>query len=201
MKILVIFLAICASSYAVKFNCVYSMVAHVLVGSRYTCTATVMDLGEGPNLTGVTGNHQLGLNNSNVEAVIINNQPAVTFIPQKMRLFYYKMTVISLTTCGMTTFAGNDLDEYVDLEYFSVYNNKIASVPGNLFHHAPRMRLMNFNYNLITHVGENLIEPLFFLAQALFSVNTCINHSVTNSSMACLVGTLRQRCLETKLIL
>lgn len=177
------------------------MVTHLVVGARYTCTATVLEISEAPNLTGVAGNHMLGLNNSNVEAVIINNQGVVTFIPQRMKMFFGKMTAISVTACGLTAFTGTDFDEYIDLEFFSAFNNRIAHVPGTLFRQAPRMRLINFNNNQITRVGENLIEPMSVLNQALFSVNPCINHSVTNGTMGCLIGTLRTRCADTKLVL
>lgn len=196
MKVLIFLLVIFSSTYAVKFNCTYSIINYAVVGERYTCTAILLSFEEGPVLTGVFGNHLYGRNNSNVVAVVINNQITLNFIPQQMQNFFPLLGAITVYNCNLTLLNRNDLRHYSNLEYLNLYYNRIQLIPGGFFDKAPRMRYINFNNNQIKHVGENLIEPLFSLNHAHFSANDCISFAVTNSTFGCLIGTLRVHCRD-----
>lgn len=196
MKVLVFLLAICSVTNAVKFNCTFSVITHAVVGERYTCNAGILDYEQGQELTEVTGTHLLGRNNSNVVAVTINTQNALTFIPQAIHNFFPLIGALTIYNCNLTVLNEYDLQDYSNLEYVSFHYNRITRIPSGFFENTPRMRYMNFNYNQIKHVGENTIEPLFSLNHALFSGNSCINYSVTNSSFICLIGFLRVYCQD-----
>lgn len=196
MKVLIFLLAIFSSTFAISFNCTFSVYSHVIVGERYTCTAILSNYEDGPDLTEVTGSHLPLRNNSHVIGVTINSHLALNFIPQQMHTFFPVIGVLNIYNGNLTVIGENDLKDYINLEFLSLQGNKIVRIPGNFFANAPRMRYMNFNSNRIQHVGENLIEPLFALSQAHFSSNICVNYAVTNSSFPCLIGTLRVYCQD-----
>lgn len=194
MKVLIFLFSIFSSTFAISFNCTFSVVNLVVVGERYTCTAILSNYEEGKVLTEVTGNHLPGRNNSNVVSVTINSHAVLSFIPQGMHNFFPHIGAITVFNCNISELNDYDLRDHIDLEYLSLLQNRIQHIPGDFFENTPRMRYMNFNNNQIRYAGENLIEHLFTLNQALFSNNICINYSVTNSSFACLIGTLRVYC-------
>lgn len=193
MKVLIFFVALISSSYSVIFNCGFSQSTYTDIGTRYTCRAlNPLDVNVA-DLTEVRGTHLINRNNSHVQALVIESCTNLTYIPKKMHKFFPDLIMMQFTSCRIVI-NGGELNQFPNLESFSMAGNQLVRIPGNFFNPTPKIRFLNFATNQLQHVGDNLLEPLLHIRSANFAANPCVNHGTTNSSVHCLVGLFRLQC-------
>lgn len=193
MKVLLFLFAFFSSSYAVTFNCTFFVNSFTQLGNRYTCQVySLFDLAD-ERLTQVNGNHIAGRNHTHVQAVQFEFWNDLTFVPQGINDFFPDLRHLEFYSCSVVL-NGNELNEYTRLEGFRISYSQLERIPGNLFALTPDIRYINFAYNQIRHVGQNLLDHLQHVAAAYFEYNPCISYYTTNSSIHCLVGMLRLHC-------
>lgn len=158
---------------AVQFNCRFSFISIDFVGIVYTCDATVI-LSGSTTLGNVTGAHQKGYTNDDVEFIQIGNQN-LSFFPRGIvnrfknlkSLNYYKNSLLSISA--------QDLRPYSKLIDLSFHGNNLTSLDGDLFTFTPLLKYLDLGRNQIQHIGENLLSNLGNLQILYLQDNICIN--------------------------
>jgi hypothetical protein len=93
--------------------------------------------------------------------------------------------------------AGDELNEYPNLEIFMNYYTKLEDgrIPGNFFRYTHNMRMISFWDNGVTQVGNGLLDHLTSLDHLWFDDNICIDKRAENSTeISNLIQELKVRC-------
>lgn len=152
-----------------------------LLGSLYTCTGTVQFSGDVQEVANITGDHLEGLGDADVHALAISNQLLLRGIPSNVDAFFADLAVLSLSQNGMSSITRRDLSSYTNLQMLIIYNNRIQSIPGDLFLDTPRLQYINLNSNSLRHLGPNIFSNLLNLRTLRLQHNTCIDEYVDNN--------------------
>lgn len=174
MKFLLAAVLLASSAKAIQFDCKFSMGSMWTVsGNHYICNATVINSGA-PYLQKVTGVHQTGKTNDNVEFLYIIGQ-YLPFFPDGIAGIFKNLKALWIMSSSLTSISANDLRPFPQLLVVIVNGNKLTSIDGDLFKYTPSLTYVNFNDNQIEHIGNNLVTNLNNLTTLYFGGNICIN--------------------------
>lgn len=152
-----------------------------ILGAVYTCTGTIEFVGDGRNVTSVTGNHAAGNNNTQVQALAIASQELVGGVPTNIDRFFTNLTILSLSNTGLTHVSRADFDQYRDLQILILFNNRLETLDGDVFWSTPNLQYINLSSNQIRHLGENVFKNVSFLRTLRLLGNVCINRYIDNN--------------------
>lgn len=128
------------------------------------------------HLIDVTGNHSSGRTNDDVTAFWIESgHQHLNRIPKGIEKNFPNLIGFVWSYGSLTTLKADDLKPFPNLVIFSVIYNKLASLDGDLFKHTPKLENINFDNNLLEHVGFGLLDGLNNLTDASFKRNPCID--------------------------
>lgn len=181
MKIVSLAFCLFVSSNALIFNCNFNDVSWTLIGSAYTCTASIQFVGDARNVTGVAGNHTAGRNNSHVSAVAMSSQLLTNGIPRNIYEFFPNLTVLSISTASLPRVSRLDLAPFPNLQVLILFNNRLEKLDGDLFTSTPSLQYINLSSNQIRHLGPNIFSPLNNLRTLRMVNNVCISEYVDNN--------------------
>lgn len=89
----------------------------------------------------------------------------------------------------------SDLEPFPKLTQISFSNNQLVSLDENLFMHTPKLEVIYFTFNLLQHVGYNLMTDLTELTYADFEWNPCVDfHANTTKLIQELFEILKIQC-------
>lgn len=152
------------------------------IGTLYECEAKVfLDSNESNDLVGVTGTHLEEKAHIDVEAISISHQREVSVFPRRMEGFFANIKVIIFLNTSLASLSPADLQAFPDLLSLSIADSNLASIPGDLFQHNPRIRFINFSFNQITQVGHDLVTHLDDLRHLDFLGNLCVDRLAQDS--------------------
>lgn len=140
----------------------------------YQCSVSTIRPGNKQNVESTGGIHLRGKNNGDVKFFFMygNN---LNRIPKGIDKYFSNLAGIRLDEVGLQAISAGDLKAFPNLIHFSAPNNKLTSIPGDLFKFTLKLKHISFHNNLITNVGENLLTNLQELKGVYFEANFCIN--------------------------
>jgi hypothetical protein len=196
MKFLIFSLVNFSIVSAVTFNCTFQDTS---IGS-YTCYAILSNIDESDELTAVYGNHQAGKSNNDVDALWIENNQALTFMPRKMEIFFPNLTANFFYQTRIASLNGDELNPFPNYVYFGIRQNPtFERIPGELFANTRNLKRVWLLENNIKHVGEGLLDGLD-LEWAYFQDNYCVNRNAANSvQLPALIEHLRNNCTDIEI--
>lgn len=151
----------------------------------YTCYVSSLDNSYN-NLTidGLIGEHNASKNNKDVNAIYIENTNT-KYIPENLG---YLNNLISLTvdTSQLVEIKNENFRGMQDLEYLSLWNNKLKSVPLDIFTTVTKLRYINLNYNEIEEIPNQLftnnlkLEKIYLSNNKIKFIGTTLFDGLTN---------------------
>lgn len=171
---------------AVQLNCDFRYYTVPLIGSLYTCQATVI-WSQSATLEIVTGNHQGGRTHDNVEYIYIPNQN-MPVIPQGIGAVFKNIRSLRFDNNNMLSISAADMQQFPKVEIFYVYDNKLTSIDGDMFLFTPLLRQFGLSDNQVQHIGHNLVTNLNSLQTFFVERNICINRSARNRADVLALG-------------
>lgn len=162
----------------VKIQCIYT-IDILIADGLYTCWVTRISMGNPLTVTEISGAHEGGRSNADVKAFAffgheIHNTTPET-IPKGIENFFANLEVFRWVNGSISTIDSTTFKPFPNLFYINLSFNKLVSLDGDLFQHTRKLERIDFNNNLIKHVGRDLLTGLTNLTVAFFFSNPCIN--------------------------
>lgn len=158
---------------AVQFDCRYTTTSLKFLENVYTCNPIVTST-ETTSLISVTGDHDLGRTNYDVEFLWISNQN-LGFVPQRFEFFFKNLKALELVDIKLTSISAEDLKPFSQLKHLSLFWNSLSSIDDDLFYYTPLLEYLDLGWNQIQHIGPNLFTNLANLEFLLLGKNICID--------------------------
>jgi Leucine rich repeat len=186
MKTLIVLGALISSAFGLNIDCIFQDTALAAgFGAAYSCNVFSFTLTGSNSLLHVHGFHQAGRNHSHVRQIRFGGNVLchnLNFIPLRVTNAFPNLIGMFLGPgCSIHNLTGEELSNYRNLEFFSVANNLIETVPSKLFEFNANLRYVDFGDNRIRQVGWNLLPHLDNLVTLYFNGNVCINRYATDS--------------------
>lgn len=188
MKIFLLIVAVSISCIdAFTINCSYVNFLWPSIGVQYTCMVHPSLSVRSPNqvTTGVRGIHIAGRSNADVRMVNFHGVDDLVVVPRGMSNFFPNIHAIRIYDSDVRNLVGNELNEYRNLRWFSVFDSDVHTIPSNFFANNPNMIHVAFDANYVQQVGEGLFDPIRnvrSMSYMGFLSNRCINQSGSNSN-------------------
>ncbi|KAL7013939.1 hypothetical protein ACKWTF_015657 [Chironomus riparius] len=165
----------------------------------YECQGTALELDESPGyVVDVRGEHMIGGNLTEVDALRFMHKENITFIPNGIGKFFPNLKGLSFMNCNIKTISKDHLAEFPQMFQLSYSLNAIEYVPGDTFIYTPKVQLINFSGNNIKRIGLGLFKPLKNLQYIWFEKNVCINMNAKVSAFKQLRQEIKQHCYGGK---
>lgn len=175
MKILPFVSLLAAQATAVNIQCYFQDIGFVIIGTAYSCEA-VPTLTGSTNIESVTGNHQTGYSNDNVQALRILTQ-IMPFFPGGIADHFKNLKFIAIFNSNLMTISASDLRPFPQLEMLWLEENNLVNIDGDLFSFNPRLKLIHLSSNGISRIGHDLITHLDELIHLSLFNNNCISRT------------------------
>jgi Leucine rich repeat len=151
------------------------------------------------SLKNVIGDHRSEKSSADVKQIYFGHgyPCGLTFVPQDIHKHFPNIIGIGFNVnCNIQSLTGNELKDYVNLEWFTIRNNSLDKIPASLFQNNPNLKYIDFSGNKISKVGSNLLTGLEQLTTTYFNGNVCINKYVHNNRTGVLevIEELEQKC-------
>lgn len=172
---------------ALQFECRFTMFYPTVIGDRYTCDATVVNSGSA-SLESVTGDHESGKSNEDVEYLYINQQNLAS-VPGGISDFFKNLDALLIRSSSLVSISANDLRPFPRLVFLYLDRNQLTAIDGDLFMHTPLLQLVYFSSNQIQHIGYGLVTNLNSLRTLNFKNNVCIDQSAVGREDILLLAT------------
>ncbi|KAG5668288.1 hypothetical protein PVAND_016235 [Polypedilum vanderplanki] len=178
-------------------NCVFKSTSLNIVGNVYQCQTTNI-----PTscifVTKITGAHQDGKNNIDVESLWIQGNYTLSFVPRNFSFFFPFLRAISIWYSSIEILYGDEFDEFDYFDYISIQHSYLKTISSRLFESSPQMVHVYFGNNMVERVGNDLFTPLDITQlQVLgFTNNPCIKRASVNSQADIIsyIDELREKC-------
>jgi predicted butyrate kinase (DUF1464 family) len=109
MKIVLILALSLSLSQALVYHCDYRTTAFVNVGYAYTCFyPSIVEVGDGRTVTGVSGTHLSAMNNDDVEGIYAINHNTTAF-PRNLANFFPNLKVLQWRYSQFVSISSEDL--------------------------------------------------------------------------------------------
>lgn len=157
-----------------EVNCEYKFSS--TAQSDYTCAvSTACIISPEREITTFKGKHVHGQQKRYVTTIEFVNT-IVQYIPKGIITTFPSVTALTFNNCGLKSISREDLSEFENLVEFNASNNKLKSLPSNLFIDKLKLKKISFCYNQLEFVSSLLLKPL--LKNELTSVNFTGNPSI-----------------------
>lgn len=156
-----------------KFQCEFYYYGSCYTGFTYGMNNFVNSSTE----TGASfiGKHVEGKTNDDVKTLFIYDMPLKKF-PRNLCESFPKMTTLQIQRCGLEKISREDLVGLENLEFLNLVENKLTSLPDDLFADMKKLHTIHFDFNALERLSSNLLKPIdFLLIQASFLMNRKIN--------------------------
>lgn len=187
MKLLIFLLTIFSLSHAVTFECEFPPTySHFLeITLPYMCDVTSISFikeFEDKELTHVTGDHEDGKSNLNVESLEINSYENLDFIPRKMGNIFRNLMRLDMSWNKIEVLNKDDIRGLRKLTSINLSSNRILRIEGGFFDHNLMLEKIELSDNKIKSVDEKLFDKLLHLNFIDLSSNECINMIANNQT-------------------
>lgn len=162
---------------AVIFDCDFAyLTSGEIFVHRYACRmiGDNITMDGSTSLIQVNGEHAEGQTHSNVRMVYANKQTEPCKLPKDMKNFFPNLDGIKWVHGSLSTIDAEDLD-FPNLDLLDLLDNKLVSLPSDLFRNSPKLQWIQFDDNAIVHVGRNFFDALEEIKSIRFRSNLCMN--------------------------
>ena len=159
IKSVVVLMVLCGSqsSDGEKLNCVFKDVDFAHLSSLYSCEVTSLDTPHN-NVTidGHSGVHKINEKDNVVRAIYIHDKNT-KFIPANLGSLF-KLTAFLIESSQLIEIKSMDFHGMQDLEYISLWHNKLTSVPSNVFATLTKLRILFLSANQIQELSNGIFS-------------------------------------------
>lgn len=192
-KLSLLFMTMMFTAEAVRFQCSFQDNNRVIIGTVYTCFATVT-LSSTSTLENVTGSHRAGLNHDDVKMVTIFRQN-ISFIPEGITNFFRNLIALRYESSPLRSISSQDLQPFPQLQFLEVTSGNLINLDDDLFFFTPNLHLLHFADNRIRHIGTNSMANLSHLSWLGLLDNVCVSRgSSTRAGVLQLIPQLSRLC-------
>jgi hypothetical protein len=82
-----------------------------------------------------------------------------------------------VTNSKIETLTGDELNDYVNLQWIVIYGSLISHIPGNFFFQTPQVFYINFNYNKIKSIANYVLSKIIEVKQIAMTRNICVDRN------------------------
>ena len=120
--------------------------------------------------------------NKFVNCLSLKNQKSEN-LPSNIAEFFPNLIALEWTNTSLQTLSFNDMQQFSKLQVFIASGNEISNLDSDVFSSTRHLKSINFNDNLLTSIGTNLLSDLDDLTMVEFLNNPCVN-ATTSSRQA-----------------
>jgi hypothetical protein len=95
------------------------------------------------------------------------------YVLENVGFFYPNIEVFACNYCEIISIERSDLKQFPKLKVLELYDNKIRSIPGDLFQDTPEVVSFEFTSNKIAGIGKGFFEHLKKLISFHMGDNSC----------------------------
>jgi len=159
-----------------EVNCEFKEPDVFGLGKVYCCDVRNASIDErGQEIAKFTGNHLSGKADKDVQLIVFNQNKNLQFVPRGLAKTFKNICGLSFKSCSIRSITKRDLSGLPNLRMLWLLDNKLTSLPGNLFEDSTKLEFISFESNNISSIGGNLLEPLKALQSIDFENNATIN--------------------------
>lgn len=159
----------------VEFQCKYEIANLNGLGSSYICHATIISVERPSITTNISGTHEAGKVNADVNNFWVENHRILTKIPNGIEQSFANLQVFLWRDGRISTIDSNTFKPFPNLLIIYLGYNQLVTLDGDLFQHTRKLRELFFESNLFEHVDHDILTGLTDLTFADFSSNPCID--------------------------
>lgn len=181
-------IAFCITSvHNIEINCVFRYESYYSTSNSsemdYFCAIwnPAITRLEDKNILTVTGDHQAGKSNKDVKGIKFNRYQDLTFFStlSQFREVFPSFRNLHFFESNLNGLSSQDLKYFPDLEYFSMNNSKISSIPSTLFQNNKKLKLIQFEGNKeLNFIGQDIFNIPSNLQYVRFAKNKCLNEEI-----------------------
>lgn len=109
----------------------------------------------------------------------MSNQDSLATIPAGIENFFANLERFFWWNGNISTIDSSAFEPFKSLSILELGGNKLVSLEGDLFKHTPNLHEIYFDFNLLEHVGHDLLSGLTELVRVDFRRNPCIDKHAT----------------------
>ncbi|CRK99745.1 CLUMA_CG013076, isoform A [Clunio marinus] len=166
--------------------CKFNYCSWLGVGNKYTSIIDSCSITE-PNtiIQKTNGNHLNGKSDEDVEAIYFMNT-TLNYFPQGLNKNFPNLKAVGIDICGLKSITRRDLDGLENIQMLWCDNNKITSLPDNLFENMNKLIYISFCFNDLQFMSPELLKPILKngLKFVDFSRNRSIDAGFSDSNYA-----------------
>lgn len=166
---------------SMKMNCKYSRPGFLSkVTQPYTCRLHDFRC-ESPTdaVDEVSDSHSGGKTQADVTSVKFVNSPKMIFFPKGIENFFFDVTHLSVSECGLLEIHQSDLKAFPKLQYLTLYKTKITTLESGLFQFNPKLTKLSVAHCPLKSIAADIFKPTPGLAYVNFHYNACISSGAT----------------------
>jgi len=166
----------------------------------YACEVLSINLASSDDseLTNVTGAHESGYSNDDVEYYFQNVATELKFFPQSITKFFKNVRDVTIRNTKITAITKEDLKIFGEqLRRLTFEKNNLEVIDADLFDYTPNLEYISLTNNKIKHVGSGIFNNLQKLTRLYYHDNPCTSDSdyaYNRAGVIKLIATLESRC-------
>ena len=180
-------LALFGSTQSVSFQCQYNLDGWGFLGTLYYCNivnAVSITSPDAAQIDSISGTHQFGRDNDNVEAFNVENKGQINYFPRGLNKFFKNLKAIQIYNNVLKEIHQRDLKDFPKLMGLSLRTNNLEILEENLFEFNPNLEFIDLWSNKITHIDPHVFSNLIKLHSLFVFQNPCISMYITDNSTA-----------------
>lgn len=121
--------------------------------STYICKvkAVLIRTGSQSEITGIVGNHLSGKTNEDVNCIMFSKID-LSVIPQNLGHFFPNSDTLAIGKCGLRRLRKKDLKGLAKLKMLILDENRIKSLPDDVFEETPQLQVISMVNNQVEHI-------------------------------------------------
>ncbi|CRK97257.1 CLUMA_CG010653, isoform A [Clunio marinus] len=123
----------------------------------------------------INGDHDDGSSDKDVEAINFEGT-TVKYFPQGLNKIFPNLKAVEILNCGLKSITQRDLMGLENIQMLCCDDNKITSLPNNLFQNMNKLIKISFNSNDLQFMSSEVLRPI--LKNGLKSVDFSGNRSI-----------------------
>jgi len=194
-------LALFSSTQSASFQCEYKTDAWGTLGTIYYCSiqnAVNITSLDATQVDSISGSHQAGYNNDNVEAIQVT-QGQIHYFPRGLNKLFKNLKGISFHKTGLKEVHQSDLKDFPKMMNLYLYSSDLEVIEENLFEFNPNLEYIYLIRNKITHIDPTVFNNLTKLKTLFLNSNTCINKAASNNptEVQNIIKTAKAQCISS----
>lgn len=132
--------------------------------SSYNCQVTSGSIRSfSRTISSLSGKHVPDKSDQDINEISFDNiyhKLTVKYFPKGMKQIFSNLTSVKIHDCELKEITKNDFEDLQQLEKLSLKNNKLATLPSDLFENMPWLISIEFNGNKLKFFSSKVVKPL-----------------------------------------